>query len=125
MAIETIPIRCRSDLGCLEPNTIYETRGHISPPGHLAVHPLNPVSGVRGEDNLGMWGVTEITSGLSITGHRFTLQEALYFRAKLDNLWPKDWVDSDRLPIVPPEIGEKVRELAELIEEGGIPSWEL
>ena len=120
MAIETIPLRRRDDLG----SEIHFARGHVSPPGNLAVHHMDPIAGFKGEDNLGLWAVTEVFSGLSL-GYGFTLPEARYFQAKLDELWPTTWVGPDYRPICPPEIGDKVQELARHVKEGGIPSWDI
>jgi hypothetical protein len=117
MTIHLIPLRGRYGL-------IRLVRAHVSPPGHLAVHQLDPIAGFVGEDNLGLWGVTEVHSGRSL-GYGFTLQEALYFRAKLDSLWPKPWVEPSGLPACPTEIVEKVQNLTEYLKDAGIPSWEI
>jgi len=126
MTIEPILVRYRiwKDSECEFGVETRLARGHVSPLGYLAVHPMDAITGLMGEDNLGRWGVTETYSGLSL-GNGFTLREALHFRAKLDELWPTTWVGPDFLPICPPEIGDEVQELARHIKEGGIPSWDL
>ena len=118
MTIKTLLLRTKTG------SYICHTRGHVSPLGNLAIHPMDDIAGFKGQDNLGLWAVTETFLGLSL-GYGFGLQEALYFRSKLDELWPNPWVGPDLRPACPPEIEERVQELDRHLKEGGIPSWDL